>query len=90
MDGNPPEPEAFAAELRAWLSEHFTPDLAEALRDHWSDEAFDAHRKWNATLVDAGYGAIAWPIEFGGRDAGHRRAARLRRGDGPRRRPRAR
>jgi len=69
MDGQPGDPEAFRAELRAWLSEHFTPDLAETLRDHWSDDAFEAHRKWNATLVDAGYGAIAWPVEFGGRGA---------------------
>ncbi len=69
MDGQPGDPEAFRAELRTWLSEHFTADLAEALRDHWSDDAFEAHRKWNATLVDAGYGAIAWPVEFGGRGA---------------------
>ena len=69
MDGNPPDPDGFRAELRAWLAEHFTPDLAEKLRDHWSDDAFDAQRGWNATLVDAGYGAIAWPIEFGGRAA---------------------
>ncbi|MGQ0432130.1 MAG: acyl-CoA dehydrogenase family protein [Microthrixaceae bacterium] len=69
MDGQLGDPEAFRVELRAWLDEHFTPDLAEVLRDHWSDDAFEAHRRWNATLVDAGYGAIAWPIEFGGRGA---------------------
>jgi alkylation response protein AidB-like acyl-CoA dehydrogenase len=27
-------------------------------------------RAWNATLADAGYGAIAWPVEYGGRNAG--------------------
>jgi len=69
MDGQPGDPEAFRAELRAWLSDQFTADLAEVLRDHWSDDAFEAHRTWNATLVDAGYGAIAWPVEFGGRGA---------------------
>ncbi|MEX2293060.1 MAG: acyl-CoA dehydrogenase family protein [Acidimicrobiales bacterium] len=66
----PGSPEDFRAQLRAWLDAHFTPDVAVTLRDRWSDEAFEAHRKWNATLVDAGYGAIAWPVEFGGRAAG--------------------
>ncbi len=55
--------EAFRLELRSWLTAHFTPEVAAAVRD------FDGHRAWNATLVDAGYGAIAWPIEFGGRGA---------------------
>lgn len=58
-----PDGEAFRAELRSWLAASFTPDVAAAARD------FDGHRAWNATLVDAGYGAIAWPVEFGGRDA---------------------
>ena len=62
--------DAFRAELRAWLAGHFTAEIAEAVRDRSSAAAFDAHRAWNATLVDAGYGAIAWPTEFGGRDAG--------------------
>jgi alkylation response protein AidB-like acyl-CoA dehydrogenase len=31
--------------------------------------ALRAHRTWNAALVDAGYGAIAWPAEYGGSDA---------------------
>ena len=62
-------PEAFRRELREWLDANFTPEVREAL--HGADEErFDAHRKWNAALVDAGYGAIAWPSRFGGRDAG--------------------
>ncbi|MGQ0433656.1 MAG: acyl-CoA dehydrogenase family protein [Microthrixaceae bacterium] len=69
MDGKPADPEAFRAELRAWLDAHFTAEVADVLRDHWSHDAFDAHRAWNAALVDAGYGAIAWPVEFGGRGA---------------------
>ncbi len=60
----------FRLELRSWLADFFTPDLVDALARWGSDEAFDAHRRWNATLVDAGYGAIAWPVEHGGRDAG--------------------
>jgi len=69
VDGRPADPEAFRVELSAWLDAHFTAELADVLRDHWSDDAFDAHRAWNASLVDAGYGAIAWPVEFGGRGA---------------------
>jgi alkylation response protein AidB-like acyl-CoA dehydrogenase len=64
--------EAFRSELRAWLDASFTADVAEVLQQWGTDEGFVAHRKWNATLVDAGYGAIAWPVEFGGRGAGIR------------------
>ena len=62
--------DAFRAELRAWLSTHLTPDIVEAVRDRHNDGAFEAHRAWNAVLVDAGFGAIAWPSQFGGREAG--------------------
>lgn len=72
LDSEARAAEAFRLDLRAWLAEHFTADLASALADHHSDEAFDAHRRWTATLVDAGYGAIAWPVELGGRAAGLR------------------
>jgi len=58
------------AELRAWLDENFTSEVADAIRNGGRDESFDAHRRWNATLVDAGYGAISWPCEYGGRAAG--------------------
>ena len=70
------EAEDFRRELRAWLDANFTPDVAAAVghqaedSDSDSDEAFAARRRWNATLVDAGYGAIAWPVEHGGRGAG--------------------
>jgi alkylation response protein AidB-like acyl-CoA dehydrogenase len=70
------EAEDFRRELRAWLDANFTPDVAAAVgqraddSDGDSDEAFAARRRWNATLVDAGYGAIAWPVEHGGRGAG--------------------
>ncbi len=62
--------DAFRHELRSWLAGHFTSAVAAAVRDHLDDGAFEALRAWNATLVDAGYGAIAWPAEHGGRDAG--------------------
>ncbi|HEX9681685.1 MAG TPA: acyl-CoA dehydrogenase family protein [Acidimicrobiales bacterium] len=55
-------------ELRSWLASSFTSELRRALRGP-SDEAFDAHRQWNAILFDAGYAAVSWPEEFGGREA---------------------
>jgi alkylation response protein AidB-like acyl-CoA dehydrogenase len=68
-----PDPaEVFRRELRDWLEANFTPEVAAEVghgRDD-SDAAFAARRRWNATLVDAGYGAIAWPVEHGGRGAG--------------------
>jgi alkylation response protein AidB-like acyl-CoA dehydrogenase len=64
------DPEAFRHELRAWLDEHMTPEVRAAGIDHGSDAAWEVHRQWNAVLVDAGYGAVAWPVEHGGRGAG--------------------
>ncbi len=60
----------FRRELRGWLETNFSDDVRAAIDQRGTDGAFDAHRAWNATLVDAGYGAIAWPEEFGGRAAG--------------------
>jgi len=62
--------ETFRDELRSWFEANFRDEVRAAVRVDDHDVRFDAHRKWNATLVDAGYGAIAWPEEFGGRDAG--------------------
>ncbi|MCU0310856.1 MAG: acyl-CoA dehydrogenase family protein [Acidimicrobiales bacterium] len=70
MSDQADDAEGFRREFRAWLDENFTDEVRAALAGDDDDERFDAHRKWNATLVDAGYGAIAWPREFGGRDAG--------------------
>lgn len=62
--------EAFRADLKGWLASSFTEAVAEAVSHPDRDVAFAAQREWNATLVDAGYGAIAWPQEFGGSGAG--------------------
>jgi alkylation response protein AidB-like acyl-CoA dehydrogenase len=64
--------QAFRHELRGWLDRNYTPEVAAAVghQSDDSDAAFAARRRWNATLVDAGYGAIAWPVEHGGRGAG--------------------
>jgi hypothetical protein len=33
-------------------------------------EGFEAHRRWERTLHDAGWGVVSWPVEYGGRGAG--------------------
>ena len=60
----PPEAEAFRAELRAWLA----ANLDERFRAASADLAL--RKEWNARLADAGFAAIHWPREYGGRGAG--------------------
>ena len=64
--------EELRTELRAWLQAHWTPERKAEVdaRGPGARFDFDAQRAWNAELVDAGWGAIAWPARFGGRDAG--------------------
>jgi alkylation response protein AidB-like acyl-CoA dehydrogenase len=63
--------ERFRTGLRSWLDEHVTDEVRQLVRgDRDSDEAFAAHRAWNAELFDAGFAGIGWPVEHGGRDAG--------------------
>ena len=59
-----PEQAAFRDEARAWLR-----DAVPALGPPGSDEAFAAHVAWEKQLHAAGYAAIQWPIEYGGRGA---------------------
>jgi alkylation response protein AidB-like acyl-CoA dehydrogenase len=69
----PPEAEAFRSEFRAWLDEYADPDLkggAGAMAAVDSPEVLERLRNWNNKLADAGYAAIAWPVEYGGRGAG--------------------
>ncbi|MDH5238484.1 MAG: acyl-CoA dehydrogenase family protein, partial [Acidimicrobiia bacterium] len=61
------EAEKFRRELQAWLQTNLPPDLARETTTSFSDATFDRLRHWNATLVDAGWGAIDWPERFGGR-----------------------
>ena len=63
------ETDAFRVELRAWLSEHLTPEVAEAGADHITKDNLELLRTWNRTLADGGWAAPAWPVEHGGRDA---------------------
>jgi alkylation response protein AidB-like acyl-CoA dehydrogenase len=69
----PPEAEAFRAEFRAWLDEHWTDELRDAglgFSMEMDDERLAAMRSWNRLLAEARYAAISWPEEYGGRGAG--------------------
>jgi alkylation response protein AidB-like acyl-CoA dehydrogenase len=67
----PPDALAFRDEIRTWLAGALTPEVREAARGGMLgvEDGFDVLRGWNATLVDAGWGAVAWPAAYGGRDA---------------------
>jgi alkylation response protein AidB-like acyl-CoA dehydrogenase len=57
---------AFRDELRAWLRENVPAD---PLEPSSTPEGFEAHRRWERRLYEAGYAALSWPVEYGGRDA---------------------
>lgn len=66
----PAEVERFRDELRTWLSANLTEDLIAARRTTGRDDAaFEALRTWNRTMADAGWAAVSWPREYGGRGA---------------------
>jgi alkylation response protein AidB-like acyl-CoA dehydrogenase len=66
----PAEVEQFRKELREWLAEHLTDDVIAADRRRGKDAgAFDLLRGWDAAMADAGWGAVSWPKDFGGRGA---------------------
>jgi alkylation response protein AidB-like acyl-CoA dehydrogenase len=57
---------AWRLELREWLTDHVPRDLP-PLKDRRSAEPY---RVWERVLADAGYAALHWPVEHGGRGAG--------------------
>ncbi len=66
----PAEVEQFRAELREWLSANLTDELIAARRPSGrTDAMFEALRAWNRTMADAGWAAVSWPREYGGRGA---------------------
>ena len=73
MADSPPEPDLdqFRAEARAWLAEHCVePYRGLGFRGD-PDAAWVARmREWNNLLADAGWVAIDWPVEHGGRGLG--------------------
>ena len=66
----PPEVEQFRKELRAWLAANLTDEvLAAGRRRGRHPDTFETLRGWDAKLADAGWGAVSWPQEYGGRGA---------------------
>jgi alkylation response protein AidB-like acyl-CoA dehydrogenase len=66
----PAEVERFRAELRDWLSVNLTEELIAARRPSGRNDAtFALLRAWNRTMADAGWAAVSWPREYGGRGA---------------------
>ena len=57
--------DAFRAEARAWLSANVPRDLPSLD----TEEGFAAHREWERQMADARWSVVAWPEEYGGRDA---------------------
>jgi alkylation response protein AidB-like acyl-CoA dehydrogenase len=61
-----PEQRRFREEVRAWLVEHVpSPPLPPPA----TSEDFAAHVRFEQRLHEAGYAAIDWPVEYGGRGA---------------------
>ncbi|MCV7443547.1 acyl-CoA dehydrogenase family protein [Mycobacterium paraense] len=66
----PSEVEEFRAELRDWLSANLTAELVAARRPPGRDDAaIELLRAWSRTMADAGWAAVSWPREYGGRGA---------------------
>ncbi|PIC88148.1 acyl-CoA dehydrogenase [Sporosarcina sp. P20a] len=63
--------EKFRTELRTWLEENLPEGWLEGKRDLPEDiqEYSRVLRAWQNTLYEGGWAAIAWPKEYGGRDA---------------------
>lgn len=68
----PPEAEEFRAEVRAWLDANVDDDVRAIGGGLGYEQPGQLERSqaWNRRLADAGYAAIAWPVEYGGRGAG--------------------
>jgi alkylation response protein AidB-like acyl-CoA dehydrogenase len=61
-----PEQQAFRDEIRTWLAAN-VPE--EPLQPQSVEEGVAQHRAWEKRLFEAGYAAISWPSQYGGRDA---------------------
>jgi alkylation response protein AidB-like acyl-CoA dehydrogenase len=57
-------------ELRGWLAANLTDDIVAVARRRRSDDAvFERLRGWNRAMADAGWAAVSWPQQYGGRGA---------------------
>jgi len=57
---------AFRAEVRAWLAANVP---AAPLKSFDTEEGFQQHREWEATLNSGRWGMVTWPETLGGRGA---------------------
>ncbi len=67
-----PEQEAFRQEIRTWLAANLDRPWNEEVRDpkHDADSLVEVRRQWQKKLNAAGYLAMGWAPEWGGRGAG--------------------
>lgn len=67
----PAETLSFRREIRHWLQHNLDDALrGQSNRGDLDPQQLEALRRWNGKLADAGYAAISWPVEYGGRGAG--------------------
>ena len=69
VDPDSPEEAALRSEIAAWMAEHAGPYGFASRHDRMHDDGdFAARaRAWQRTLDEGGWGAVQWPVEFGGR-----------------------
>src|SRR5437870_13166949 len=66
-----PEERAFQREVRTWLKRNAPKrDPAERPLDFHDPERIARAKVWQRKLFEAGYVAMGWPREYGGRGAG--------------------
>ena len=61
-----PEQDSFRTQARSWLDDNVP---REPLASMDTADGFEQHREWERTLHRAGWGTVAWPVEYGGRGA---------------------
>ena len=63
-----PEDVAFRLKVRAWLNEHAKPRGGpnDWSRDQHHPEYVERCKAWQHTLYEGGWGAITWPVAYGG------------------------
>ena len=72
--------EAFRKEVRAWLDDAVPAHGPPPPPGDWHGAPRVRHRVAAASLHDAGYAGLDWPVEYGGRGLPIVAAARLPRG----------
>lgn len=61
-----PQQNSFRAEVREWLTRNVPKS---PLKSFDTEEGFQQHRAWEATLATGRWSAVTWPAEYGGRGA---------------------